>query len=250
MKRLFLFLLLLCAAHTACFADKFSFAVFGDNRDGDEVFMDLVRNMNSDSSLQFAVNTGDMTSKGSKGEYDNYWSMAGESKARIYDTMGNHDLGFMGIGEGIFRKKYVSTYYYFDHGDSRFIIIDNSKSKGLGRKQWAWLEKALDTDKYIFVFMHKPLFDVTGMYPGHVMDSKTESKKLDELLVKFRVKYVFAGHIHGYGRQAINGITYIITAGGGAPLYMPAFSGGYYHYVKVIVDDGKISDKVVKVFND
>lgn len=64
------------------------------------------------------------------------------------------------------------------------------------------------------------------------------------------MRYVFAGHIHGYGREERNGTVYILTAGGGAPLYLPAFDGGFYHYVKVTVDGNKITDELVKVYNE
>lgn len=249
MKRTSILLLLLIILQLNCYAAKFSFAVFGDNRDGDKVFMDLIDRMNKDKSIKFAVNTGDLTSRGIEAEYEKYLDMSGSSMVEIHNAIGNHDIGFMGMGKGIFKNKFGADYYYFDHDDSRFIVMDNASGKGLGRKQWNWLKNALDTDKKIFVFMHKPIFDVSGSYPRYVMESRSESEALDMQLKMSKVKYVFAGHIHGYGRQKIDGIVYINTAGAGAPLYLPAFSGGFYHYVKVTVDGPKIKDEVVKIYD-
>ena len=251
MKRLALFLLsFIFFFQIVCYSARFSFAVFGDNRDGDAVFADIIKSINNDSDIKFAVNTGDLTPHGWCSEYDKYWQMCKACKVKIYDTIGNHDLGILNAGRNIFKNKYGEMYYSFDLDDSRFIIIDNSRSKGLGREQLKWLREVLDTKGMKFVFMHKPLFDPTGTYPNYVMTPKEESESLGKLFAKKGVSYVFAGHIHGYGREEKDGIVYILTAGAGAPLYLPAFNGGFYHYVKVTVDGSKITDEMVKVFNE
>jgi 3',5'-cyclic AMP phosphodiesterase CpdA len=224
--------------------------VLGDNRDGDQAFKDIIKNINKDKSIKFVVNTGDLTPNGWASEYNKYWQICRSCKAKIYDTIGNHDLGLFNAGANIFKKKYGETYYYFDNGDARFIILDNARSKGMGRKQFVWLKDVLDTKKMKFVFMHKPIFDPSDTYPNYVMMPKDENESLNKLLIREEVRYVFAGHIHGYGREDRDGLTYILTAGAGAPLYLPAFNGGFYHYVKVTVDGSKITDKVIKIYND
>jgi len=248
MKKTFLVLLLLAVIQLSCYGAQFSFAVLGDNRDGDVAFLDIIKRINSDNDTKFIVNTGDLTPHGYASEYEKYWEMCGSSNVKIFDVIGNHDLGLFNAGAGSFRKKYGETYYYFDHDNSRFIIIDNTRSKGLGRQQWTWLKDALKTEKDIFVFLHKPLVDATGMYPNYLMIPKKENDELNKLLKRSKVKYIFAGHIHGYGREAINGIVYVVTGGAGAPLYLPAHTGGFYHYVKVTVDGSKITDEVVKIY--
>jgi 3',5'-cyclic AMP phosphodiesterase CpdA len=251
MKRTALLLFVLFVLfQTGCYCARFSFAVFGDNRDGDAVFEDIIKSINSDASIKFAVNTGDLTLHGLSSEYDKYWRMCEKSRAKIHDTIGNHDLGLFDAGRNIFRKKYGETYYYFDFDGSRFIILDNARSKGMGRQQFIWLKDALDTRKKKFVFMHKPLFDPTGTYPNYIMTPKEENEALNKLLAREEVRYVFAGHIHGYGREKRDGVVYIVTAGAGALLYLPASDGGFYHYVKITVDGSKITDEVVKVFNE
>jgi len=75
-----------------------------------------------------------------------------------------------------------------------------------------------------------------------------------------RVDIVFSGHDHNYQRYYYNGIYYIISGGGGAPLYSRTSTLPYlevfiyaYHfcviyvsrfrlYVKVINDNGKKID--------
>jgi len=251
MKRIsYLIFVILVLFQSSCYCAKFSFAVFGDNRDGDAVFADIIKHINKDKDIKFAINTGDFTPNGSSSEYDKYWQMCRSCRVKIYDVIGNHDLGFFNSGRNIFRKKYGESYYYFDYDRSRFIILDNARSKGIGRIQMSWLKDVLDTNKRKFVFMHKPLFDPTGTYPNYTMTPKEENESLNKLLIRDEVSYVFAGHIHGYAREERNGVVYIVTAGGGAPLYLPAFDGGVYHYVKVTVDSKKITDKEINVYND
>jgi 3',5'-cyclic AMP phosphodiesterase CpdA len=245
-----LFFVFLLATSIACHCAKFSFAVLGDNRDGDQAFKDIIKSINKDKDIKFVVNTGDLTPNGWASEYDKYWQMCKSCRGKIYDAIGNHDLGLFNAGVNIFKKKYGNTYYYFDSGGSRFIILDNARSRGMGRKQFTWLKDILDTKKTKFVFIHKPIFDPTGTYPNYVMTPKDENEALNRLLIREDVGYIFAGHIHGYGREERDGVIYILTAGAGAPLYLPAFNGGFYHYVKVTVDGSRITDKVVRIYND
>jgi 3',5'-cyclic AMP phosphodiesterase CpdA len=232
------------------YAAKFSFAVFSDKQDRDPVFNDLIGVMNQDKSIIFAINAGDLTDDGSQAEYDKYWLEKTKATVKIYDVIGNHDRGNFNLGYNIFKKKYGFTYSYFDQDDCRFILIDNSSGKGLGEGQWSWLKKTLSTKKMKFVFMHKPLFDPSGTYTSHVMAPQREVKKLQQLFIDNGVKYVITGHIHGYSKEDDGAIVYIVTAGAGASLYLPHFNGGFYHYVKITVDNDKISDEVVKIYND
>jgi 3',5'-cyclic AMP phosphodiesterase CpdA len=238
------------ATSIACYCAKFSFAVFGDNREGDSAFKKIIQMVNKDRDIKFCVNTGDLTPHGWSSEYDKYWKMCTACKVKIYDTIGNHDLGLFDAGRNIFKKKYDGTYYYFDRDGSRFIVLDNAKSRGMGRGQFIWLKDVLDTKMTKFVFMHMPIFDPSDTYPNYIMMPKDENEALNKLLIREDVRYVFGGHIHGYGREERDGIIYILTAGAGAPLYLPAFNGGFYHYVKVTVDGSKITDKVVRIYND
>jgi len=251
MKRIFILIFVfLVSFQITCHCARFSFAVLGDNRDGDQSFKDIIKNINKDKDIKFVVNTGDLTTHGWASEYDKYWQMCSACRVKIYDAIGNHDLGSFNTGVNIFKKKYGETYYYFDNEGSRFIILDNARSRGMGRKQFVWLKDVLDTKKTKFVFIHKPIFDPTGTYPNYVMTPKDENEALNKLFLREEVRYVFGGHIHGYGREERDGLIYILTAGAGAPLYLPAFEGGFYHYVKVTVDGSKIYDKVVKGYND
>jgi 3',5'-cyclic AMP phosphodiesterase CpdA len=242
-----IFVLFLCAF---CFAGQYSFAVFGDPQGRYSITKDLIAAINNDKSIGFVIITGDLTANGRLSEYDEYQKLKKTCNVPIYEVIGNHDFNLMGHGREMMKKWYGNRYYFMDLDNIRFVMMDNSNSRGLGSDQWQWLDKVLDTKSTILVFMHKPVIDATGYHPDHVMGPEKERSKLNRLLIEKHVRYIFSGHIHGYGRMEENGVIYVVAAGGGANLYLPAFAGGYYNYVKVTVDGDNISDEVVPLYND
>jgi 3',5'-cyclic AMP phosphodiesterase CpdA len=229
-------------------AESFSFVVFGDNRDGDEIFMDLIEKVNQEKDISFAVSTGDMVSYGRAKEYAKYLKMISELSTKLYPVPGNHDL--VGNGYKYYRKHFGPFYYSFDYKNSHFVVLNNAFNKSFDYKQFDWLRNDLEeTDKEnIFVFMHKPLFDPSEIYKGHVMSGRKTADELRRLFKRYQVDYVIAGHIHGYAKGKRNGVIYVVTGGGGAPLYLPRNFGGFHHYVKINVDGDKIEDEVVRIY--
>lgn len=225
----------------------FSFAVFGDNRDGDKIYQKILNKVIDDEEIEFAFNTGDFVSHGKYEEYRDYLDLIKNLNIKIYHVQGNHDA--IRQGYKYFNKFFGPSYYSFDYENAHFIVLDNAFSASFDKAQYNWLLKDLESNKKIhaFVFMHKPNFDSTEFYPDHLMDSRRMNELLIKTFSKFKVDYVFAGHIHGYGKAERNGVVYVITGGAGAPLYIPYYAGGFYHYVKITVDGDDITDEVVKL---
>jgi len=230
-------------------SESFSFVVFGDNRDGDKIFMDLIEKVNQEKDLSFAVNTGDLVSHGRENEYKNYLRMISNLKVKVYNVPGNHDLVLGGMKR--FQKYFGPFYYAFDYKNSHFIILNNALKNSFDAKQFEWLRKDLASSKKknVFVFMHRPTFDPTQIYKNHIMSGRETIAELMEVFRKYRVDYVIAGHIHGYARAERDGTIYIVTGGAGAPLYLPKDFGGFHHYVKIKVDGDDIVDEVIKIYD-
>jgi calcineurin-like phosphoesterase family protein len=76
------------------------------------------------------------------------------------------------------------------------------------------LKVARDRGKFIFVFFHVPPYSIGS----HGSDEQVR-ETLCPLFVQYGVTVVFNGHDHNYYRTLRNGVTYMVSGGGGAPLY-------------------------------
>jgi hypothetical protein len=144
------------------------------------------------------------------------------------------------------------TYYAFDHKGARFVVLDSEIR--LGPKpgpQTTWLAEQLAAaeGRHIFVFFHKPIFSVAwGKFRvGGLAYWRP-------LFAHHRVRAVFCGGHHIYYRTAQDGVTYVVTGGGGAPLtkvkarrnIMPNdVAGSFHHCIEVEVLGSKVRGRAV-----
>ncbi|KAF0134668.1 MAG: Metallophosphoesterase [Candidatus Saganbacteria bacterium] len=228
-------------------SEAFSFAVYGDNRNGEETFRFLLNKINKDDEIAFSINTGDFITYGKEVEYKKYIELTKLSKVKIYNVMGNHDA--VNGGYRRFEKYFGPNYYSFSYKNSQFIILDNSFKGVFDAKQYNFLISELNKSKgkNIFVFFHKPVFDPSEVFPDYIMSERKITRDLIEIFKRYKVRYVFSGHIHGYAKADRDGVIYIVTAGAGAPLYLPRYLGGFHHYIKITVNGSKIKDEVFKI---
>jgi|LGVF01.1.fsa_nt_gb glycerophosphoryl diester phosphodiesterase len=202
---------------------KMHFLVFGDSK-GTVYFKDV---LNRADSLQpdFCLTTADLVKKGGgesgKIDYkqlddDGGWFMR---KYPMWPTVGNHEesggtdaidnfSNFFGI------KKPM---YTFKYGNAIFIALPWPKIKD-DKKKLKWLEKKLKSakGKHIFIFKHRPDYDVGSKKYEDVEGIETTTTRLYD---KYKVTAVFSGHDHIYYRTKRNETNYIISAGAGAPIY-------------------------------
>ena len=227
----------------------YSFAVFGDNQGNYPVLKAMIAKIKQEKGLDFIVSVGDVVPYGEEAHYIKYKKLIGELSLPLYQTIGNHDA--VGGGWKIFEKYFGPRYYTFDYQGDRFIVLDNSLSQSFDSVQFSWLKEQLAKPGagHKFVIMHKPVFDPSELYKDHIMSSRAVTEELIRLFTKYKVDYVLAGHIHGYARSERNGVTYIVSAGAGGPLYLPPQFGGFFNYVIITVDPNRISDRVVHIYD-
>lgn len=143
----------------------------------------------------------------------------------------------------------------FAPDSEEYAIQTQAESFLPGSAQYEWLRRDLASTKqtHIFVFFHQPAFS----FGGHE-GSPAIQRALCPLFEKHRVTAVFMGHSHGYERfvplrvdpssgspvavpDARNGVTYIVTAGGGKPIYdiarnaLHAATAQAFHFVRIDV---------------
>lgn len=210
----------------------FRFAAYGDTRDGHGAHRDIVAGVMS-SRPSLVLQTGDLVSDSSVEEqWQTFDAITKKMRDAIpyYPARGNHDNQ-----GGDFFEKYVPTkgvhregfYYSFDEGPVHFVALDTAGDPLTPNgPQYKWLsddmKKAKDDGKFIIPFYHKAIFSVGP----HAMQSDVLELRpiLHDLFRKYDVKLAFQGHDHLYYRTSRDGITYIVTGGGGAPLYKTRYA--------------------------
>ncbi|MHB1390895.1 MAG: metallophosphoesterase [Thermoleophilia bacterium] len=262
--------------HTARAAGTaFSYAVGGDNRPSTDTTVQpatwytIVGQMAADN-IDLSLNVGDSiwgvatdSLAQNVAKYDGLFAATMQLTASVplYTAVGNHErvdiannrAGFeqeftLPVNNGADAGIYGEHYYSFDNGDTHFIALSTEipgQSGLITGNQLAWLQAdlAATTSKWIVVFMHRPLFSGTHAGDPWVNTASAAGQanktELHNLFVSRGVDIVFEGHEHYYLRHEQNGIQYIITGGGGAPLGSPVpgpgdvFGAGTYEHVKV-----------------
>ncbi len=232
--------------------EPMTFAFLADSKNS-PVFQQVVRALNSDHSLQFAIIGGDLVLYPEGDTFKSFLRQRQDLEIPSLALPGNHDVAFdtMDLYYHIFGR----MYYSFVLGDTKFILLDNSNEKNLGLEQEAWLEKELqDAQQYTnrFVFMHVPLWDPRDK-PGvvvryaHSMKDPDVARRLEDLFLKYNVTTLFASHIHAYYKENPRGLSTIISGGAGAELVGKDPEHTFYHYVRVTVGKDKVQTEVVKI---
>ena len=230
----------------------FTFAVLGDHRgdsDGNvpPVLLEIFESINRDAPA-FAISTGDIINGYPEEEephirklWAGYRKALQKLKPPIFHAPGNHDI-FNEVSTRLWAELIGPTRYAFDAGAARFIVLDSETVPGrIDAKQLEWLRSQLASAeaRRVFIFVHQPLFPVDGHIGSSLDKFPAERDRLHALIAEHRAKVdaVFVGHEHLFHFERRDGVAYYITAGSGAPLYVPQELGGFYHYLLVRVGD-------------
>jgi acid phosphatase type 7 len=215
-------------------------AIYGDSRGGYDIHRQIVKNIIS-YHIKAVFQVGDLVSNGNiSSEWDTIHSIIApiREKAKYYPTIGNHDLG----SDSLFFKEFSDVispngYYKVQIENMYFFILNCFIDFTIDSEQMIWLENELKKVPHekslIAIIEHKPFFS-SGVHGG--LDSATISS-ICPLFEKYSVDVVFSGDDHDYERSVYNNITYVVTGGGGAPLYTKTKNNIYskvylseYHY--------------------
>ena len=186
--------------------------------------------------------TGDMPFHGGDAadwqRYRDETALWTEERLRIYPAIGNHEV-LPDPRAGL--KNYFAAYPQLEHhswysvrmGNIYLITLDSSTFLNRGWAQRIWLEQQLahlpDGVDFVFLLFHVPLVsDLQTAFMLGIPDPAALDLRhfLEARAAASHAKFVvFNGHIHNYERFEINGITHVITGGGGARPY-PIFIRG------------------------
>lgn len=189
-------------------------------------------------------------------------TMENENSLPVYHTLGNHDHFNISRNKGSYAdgKKWAceefqiqKSYYSFDKGQWRFIILDSVHPKPvipgylakLDDEQMDWLKRTLaDTprDKYVCIVSHIPILAICTLFDGarnhnnlwtiSGSNQHDDAKELKELFYKSgNVKACLSGHIHLIDQLDYLGTTYYCNGavcgawwGGSNQEFAPAYT--------------------------
>ena len=237
--------------------ESFVMVAFGDTRSNTEKHQ-MVSDLIATENPLVVLHSGDLMSSGLEvSQWNEFFDIESALLTNSFylPVFGNHELG----GE---------TYYYglFETGNNfhseRNWVADLGQVVIIGVEQYTthwnynvdgqfWLEENLKKYQdrpWLFFSHHEPMY--TWSSHGPWMGGR---EVVQPLLEQYGVDMVISGHNHCYERFEVNGIQYIVSGGGGAPLYSTGSGpeeeydiamnwGKLYHYLRM-----EISPETVKV---
>jgi len=220
----------------------FSFVVLGDTRSRHEVHRRIVQGVMGQNPA-FVLNTGDLVSSGRRMEdWEAFFDITSDLIRSIpyYPVLGNHE------GDSTYYFDFFSLpgderNYSFDWGAAHFICLDPEGPEigspqafpygemlRIGGTHEEYLQKMMaflraDLEEHaqtplIFVAFHYPPYTAKS---SRVEGAEQVRELFGPIFAVHRVTAVLNGHDHYYMRAQADGVTYVITGGGGAPLYVP-----------------------------
>jgi acid phosphatase type 7 len=234
-----------------------TFLVYGDNRTDDAAHASVVRAMNAVPS-DFLVNTGDMIEDGASAA--NWQTFFDIERSLLHDrplfaAIGNHELHDDAAGANF--ERYFGfpeasgasmPYGTVRFGSARFFFL-NGMDDWSSSPERQWLEQALssaDTEaglQWRFVVLHH------GPWSSgpHGPNLKLVAAGVVQLLTQHSVDLLLAGHDHLYERGMGGALKYIVSGGGGAPLYRDLHEVATsrkvepaHHFVQVTTQDSTL----------
>jgi len=192
---------------------------------------------------------------------------------RVFPALGNHE--FAGDPQqdlehwwNTFPEMRNRRWYSVQLGSRVYLLaLDSDTSLLPGGDQASWIEKQIDglpasIDFVIVTLHHPPVADVQTHIEVNHNPRPNEIALRDYLSRAARTSHatflVSAGHIHNYERTVVDGVTYLVSGGGGAPPYFvertpedlyKSILFPNYHYVKFTVEKDRLRGAMFRVAN-
>jgi hypothetical protein len=166
----------------------------------------------------FYVVVGDLVHVGSDlSAWHSFFDIEGAlmAESTLYPALGNHEANHRNYFD-FFHLPNNERWYSWDYKDAHFIVleVDGYASVAPGSQQYRWLVNDLSstTKTWKFVFFHIPIY---GCGPSWGSPDLEARAALHPLFRAQGVDIVFSAHDHNYQRHVVDGLTYIVTGGGG-----------------------------------
>ena len=192
---------------------------------------------------------------------------------RVFPLLGNHE--FAGNAEQGLENWWTAfpelrnrRWYSAQLGSRIYLLaLDSGASLLPGSDQARWIEKQVDglpstIDFVIVILHHPPVADLQqhiqvdhNPRPNEIALRDYLSKAAQTSHARFLIA---TGHIHNYERRIVDGVTYIVAGGGGAPPYFverapedlyQSVLFPNYHYLKLTVERDRMHGAMYRIVN-
>jgi predicted phosphodiesterase len=208
------------------------FAVYGDMRYPGHLAHRAIVEALVREAPAVVFNTGDLTDVGSEeANWQKYFEITAPlgAIAAVVPALGNHDADHHGAGAAVAWKLFGEPasgppgWTSLDLGGVHFVILSTNEMRDPVQRAWLVDDLARARRHHaraIFAFCHEGPW-AHGLHGG----SAEMVRDYAPLLAAAHVDVLFSGHDHiyerGTGTTPAGKLTYVVTGGGGAPLYNP-----------------------------
>ncbi len=207
--------------------DSVHFCAYGDTRTNEAIHTDICQKIAQHNPL-FVIHSGDLIADAwSTDDWDGYFDATDTIShySPFITAIGNHEIPY-DIYKIYFKLPGNEEWYALHLGCVSVISLNLYTDYTSGNSQYNWLEATLadsipTSTRWIIINEHESPYS-TSNHGSNI----TVREHLKPLYDAYGVDVVFAGHDHCYEHSYVDGIHYIVTGGGGAPLY--SVPGGEY----------------------
>jgi len=244
-----------CLVSLALAGPEFDMVVLGDRTGNarEDVFETILAEVKLEKPA-LLMNVGDLIEGYTKShdtlvqEWDTIIRLLHNTGVCYRLTPGNHDITDV-MSESVFVRHFGGPYYSFNYNGCHFLVIDNSRWDSAGAMPAAeleWIDRDLALNhlvRWTFVFMHR------SYWTSALRQGKTE--RLNDILRRYRVNYVFSGHDHYYCSALWDSIKYVQVGPSGSRYkeYDNEERGAFQNYLLVHVADSAVRVEVVRPGN-
>jgi hypothetical protein len=192
---------------------------------------------------------------------------------RVFPSLGNHEWHgdpqqALDNWWKAFPELRNRRWYSAQIGSRIYVLaLDSGASLAPDSDQSRWIEKQVNglpasIDFVLITLHHPPVADIQKHIEVDHNPRPNEIALRDYLSKAARTTHatflVSAGHIHNYERSVVDGVTYLVSGGGGAPPYFVERTSEdlyqsilfpNYHYVKFTVEKDKMHGEMYRVVN-
>lgn len=222
-----------------------------------------------DDAPDLIFQLGDMVSKGTEANYRARVKYLDENAGiPLFSVVGNHDRSSPNgaADKSLYQKVFGPGDFFVDYNGWRLVALDTADRR-LRSEQVEWLKSVLIPIRRLMIFTHVPPSYLKGKLntcnvpalekqkppkEGYVHDVLTayfdeNAREFDDLMAERHVERVYFGHIHAFGTALHRGTRYVLSGGGGSPLYpLPPTEPQclFAHYIRVKLGPGAIDETV------